>query len=95
MNKGIPIGGAMATPIRRMLKSREYNGVVFQCGTEERAERARTAALIFRRRNDYDYKTSRTSTNLLVYKGENDPFDRRHFSVELKGDARRNDAHRH
>lgn len=93
MNKGVPIGGTMATPIRNMLKSREFNGVMFRCGTEERAERARNAALIFKRRNNYDYKTSRTSTNLLVYKGDNDPFTRKHFSVDLKGDARRNDSH--
>lgn len=77
-NKGRELGGPVCTPIRRMLRDADYNGVMFHCGDEKSAEQTRVTALILRRRNQYDYKTMRRGSNLLVYTGEYDP-DRAHY----------------
>lgn len=69
MKKGELKGGKIATPIREMLDSPFYNGVIFRCRDVKQAETTRMAALILRGRYHYDYRTSRKSNNLVVYKG--------------------------
>lgn len=68
LRSGQIVGGKIATPVREMLSSRTYNGVIFQCESPEHAETTRTAALTLKLRNDYDIKTSRKGSNLIVYK---------------------------
>lgn len=70
MKTGQKIGGKVATPVREMLSSDVYNGVVFHCEDGEHAERTRIAALILRTRNNYSYKTARRGDRLIVYKDE-------------------------
>lgn len=70
MRAGQKIGGKIATPIRQMLSSDEYNCVVFRCGTVEHAENTRVAALILKLRNNYDIRTSRRDGDLYVYRDE-------------------------
>lgn len=70
MRPGQLVGGKIATPVRDMLSSSIYNGVVFECEDAKAAERTRTAALVLRGRNNYDYHTRRSGKNLIVYKGD-------------------------
>ena len=68
MKKGELKGGKIATPIRDMLSSEIYNGVIFRCDNVEAAEVTRITALVLRERNHYDYRTSRRGDDLIVYK---------------------------
>lgn len=68
MRVGQIIGGKIATPVRNMLQSTVYNGVIFHCEDVKHAETTRTAALTLRLRNDYNYKTHRHGSDLIVYK---------------------------
>ncbi len=61
-------GGKLATPIRDMLMSPEYNGVVFHCEDKKHAESSRYAALMLKWRYKYDLKTARRGSDLIVYK---------------------------
>lgn len=67
MKKGELKGGKIATPIREMLASDVYNGVIFHCDSVEAAEVTRITALVLRGRNNYEYKTSRRGDDLIVY----------------------------
>lgn len=80
MRAGQLVGGKVATPVREMLSSDIYNGVVFKCDDVKAAERTRTAALVLRGRNRYEYRTRRCGNNLIVYKGE-DTEEPMYFSV--------------
>ena len=70
MKKGELKGGKIATPVRDMLASDIYNGVVFRCNDERAAETVRMAALMLKKRNGYDIRTTRRNNNMVVYKGE-------------------------
>lgn len=61
-------GGKIADPIREMLKSDDYNGVIFRCDDAEQAETVRMAALMLRWRNKYPFKTSVRDSKAIVYK---------------------------
>ena len=69
MRSGQLVGGKIATPIREMLSSPLYNGVIFHCGSRERAEATRDAALVLKHRNKYDYRTKRNGNDMIVYVG--------------------------
>jgi len=62
-------GGKIATPIREMLDSVIYNGVVFKCNDDRAVETVRMAALMLKKRNGYEYHTTKRDKNLVVYKG--------------------------
>ena len=83
MRSGQLIGGKVATPVREMLSSDIYNGVVFHCEDEDHAEITRLAALVLRNRNHYSYRTARRGNKLIVYKDEFnfEPFT---FDVEIE-----------
>ena len=83
MRAGQLKGGKVATPIRDMLSSELYNGVIFHCGTRERAETTRVAALVLKGRNKYEYRTRRNGTDMIVYKGGLDD-DIEGFDVNLR-----------
>lgn len=68
LRAGKILGGKIATPVREMISSREFNGVIFRCASPKHAETTRTAALTLKLRNDYDIKTSRKGSDLIVYK---------------------------
>ena len=70
MRKGQLAGGKVATPIREMMENPDYSAVIFHCGTPEYAETTRIAALTLKLRNNYDIKTSRRGSDLVVYEGE-------------------------
>ena len=70
--KGMLQGGKLATPIREMLNSKRYDGVVFHCDDPQHAEAIRISVLILRNRNGYSYKTRRRDNDLYVYKGNPD-----------------------
>lgn len=80
MKKGELRGGKIATPIRTMLDSEIYNGVVFHCDDDGAAETVRMAALMLRRRNNYTYRTTKRKNGLVVYKG-NDTDEPNWFTV--------------
>lgn len=84
MNKGRAIGGPICDPIRDMIRSRLYDGVIFHCKDDEKAERTRTTALLLKRRNGYDYRTMRRGNRLFVYKGEYDPDTFESFDVVVE-----------
>ena len=75
MIAGQKVGGPVATPIREMLDSNHKDGVIFECQDDHKAENARYAALMLRRRNDYSYKTMRKGSRLTVYKEDADPYE--------------------
>lgn len=81
MRPGQKVGGKVATPVREMLSSELYNGVIFECNDGRAAERTRTAALVLRGRNQYDYHTRRRGNKLIVYKGE-DIDEPNYFTVD-------------
>lgn len=68
MRKGQLKGGKVATPIREMLDSPVYNGVVFHCEDERHAETVRFDALVLKWRCEYDIHTAKRGSNLIVYK---------------------------
>lgn len=68
MRAGKILGGKIATPVREMISSRDFNGVIFRCNSPKHAETTRTAALTLKLRNDYEIRTSRKGENLIVYK---------------------------
>lgn len=75
MNPGYKLGGPVANPIREMIDSNWKEGVIFRCGSKEKAESSRYAALMLKRRNGYSYKTMRKGSVLTVYKDGADPFE--------------------
>lgn len=75
MNLGKKTGGPVANPIREMLDSSYREGVIFDCPNEHKAENARYAALMLKRRNGYSYKTMRKGTRLTIYKNDADPYE--------------------
>jgi len=68
MRAGQQSGGKVATPVRDMLESLEYNSVIFHCEDDEHAETIRMDALMLRWRYRYPYKTSRKGNRVIVYK---------------------------
>ena len=70
MHAGKILGGKIATPVREMISSRDFNGVIFRCSSPKHAETTRTAALTLKLRNNYDIRTSRKGSDLIVYKGD-------------------------
>ena len=70
MRTGKLLGGKIANPVREMIASEVYNGVIFRCGSPEHAETTRTAALTLKLRNDYSIKTNRRGGDLIVYKDD-------------------------
>lgn len=81
MQAGKILGGKIATPVREMISSREFNGVIFRCSSPKHAETTRTAALTLKLRNNYDIKTSRKGNDLIVYKDNGIDYPRM-FSVK-------------
>lgn len=77
MTTGMKLGGPVANPIRTMLDGKNHEGVIFECDSEKRAETTRYAAIMLKRRNGYDYRTSRRGNDLLVYRNDADPFELR------------------
>lgn len=69
MKKGELKGGKIATPVREMIGSPLYNGVRFHCDNERAAEGVRMAALMLRKRNGYDIRTTKRGSSMVVYKG--------------------------
>lgn len=69
MKKGELKGGKIATPIREMLATKLYNGVMFCCENAGAAEKVRMAALMLKKRNGYSYHTTKRGNSLVVYKG--------------------------
>lgn len=69
MKKGELRGGKIATPIRKMLDSELYNGVIFRHDDVRAAETTRMAALMLRNRNNYDIHTTKRGNDIVVYKG--------------------------
>jgi len=68
--KGTRPGGKISTPIREMLDSDIYNGVVFHCEDPEHAEATRISALVARQRDRALFRTSRMGNDLVVYTSE-------------------------
>lgn len=66
-----------------MLDSKQWNGVTFNCRDEEQAEKTRIAALILKKRCDYEYKTRRRGRDLTVYTCHPDKLPTT-FCVDLK-----------
>ncbi len=79
------IGGKIATPIRDMLDNSDFNGVIFKFENAKKVENGRYAALMLKHRNDYNYKTKKDGSDLLVYLPEADPFDLKAFTVDMAG----------
>lgn len=75
MNTGKLIGGPVANPIRDMLCSNKTDGVIFNCYNEKKATNTRYAAIMLKRRNKYDYKTTQRGNILTVYKPNIDPYE--------------------
>jgi hypothetical protein len=75
VNTGKQTGGPIANPIREMIGSSKIDGVIFKCPTIRKAENTRCAAIMLKRRNDYQYKTTRKGNILTVYKPEIDPYE--------------------
>lgn len=75
MKKGELRGGRVATPIREMLASNIYDGVIFHCDNVRSAESTRIAALVLRERNGYDYHTARRDNDLIVYRDYDSLFE--------------------
>lgn len=85
MRAGQLVGGKIATPIRDMLSSDLYNGVIFHCGSRERAESTRDAAIVLKHRNDYEYRTKRNGNDMIVYVGGiDDDIDGFMFDVDIE-----------
>ena len=82
MKKGQLKGGKIATPVRDMLSSEVYNGVVFHCEDNQHAETTRLAALILRGRNNYTFNTHRNGKDLIVYKDGWD-YEPQTFGVDI------------
>ena len=70
MRPGKLLGGKIANPVREMLASEVYNGVIFHCSSPEHAETTRIAALTLKLRNDYQIKTNRKDSDIIVYKND-------------------------
>ena len=68
MRAGQQKGGKVATPVRTMLSSLNYNGVAFHCEDAKHAETIRMDALMLAHRNNYDISTTKRGSRLIVYK---------------------------
>ena len=85
MKRGEHPGGKITTPIRELMKSEVFNGVIFICDSPEAAESTRLAALAVRRRNGFkELHTTRRADRIMVYKDDGD-LDPATFEVNLKG----------